>query len=564
MKYQQPFGISDPNASYINGDPSQARRGSIPPGMAIEGPQREVVGVISKSLLTPDDTDLLQLAKGVRSQALNYAVDSGATNTMVVALDPPLTAYTPGLPLRVKVLHTNTSVTVTLDAGGGTRPVVKMDGSTPAIGDLVAGGIIEVTYSGTVWQLTNFGGSGGGLGNVYQVNIPYVVDTGTVNHIVAAFSPAITTLGSGFICLVKIANTVTGPTDVTINAITAKAVKATDGGDLIPADLIAGDIAFMKYDGTQFYIDPDITILSNCTFNVPSTQFPTVDSVMRALKRKFIAPSATVTIQLSSGTFTPIYIYHPNADRIVLKGTMTTTAPAITDFSRTGNTPTIRAVDLITNLTMCRARYGTEIHFSTANIGQFSPGYQCGIINLGPGSPTIQDLLVTGDNIFAQYGAAAGVAGNFIIQNVAVCMSGAVGFNVNATFTGAPSFAFGNWTVGFDGNCNFRAPGHALSNASHGFLAGGAEILCTPAPVLSFSGPSHSECNGGNGMVADDRGTGFFFTAVSINNAGNDFWVGTLGFISVALATYNSIGNDGTGLIDTHRLDAGIANSWFF
>src|SRR5262245_53935904 len=123
MKYQQPYGITDVNAPYINGDPSIGRMGSIPPAAAFEYPMRELVNVISKSKLTPDDGDLQQTAKGVRSQAMNFVEDTGAVNAMIVSLDPALAAYTPGLPLRVRVLHTNTSSTVTLNAGAGAAVV---------------------------------------------------------------------------------------------------------------------------------------------------------------------------------------------------------------------------------------------------------------------------------------------------------------------------------------------------------------------------------------------------------------------------------------------------------
>jgi hypothetical protein len=46
MQYNQPYGISDTNASYINGNPSTGTMGSIPPAFSIEHPQREIVTVI--------------------------------------------------------------------------------------------------------------------------------------------------------------------------------------------------------------------------------------------------------------------------------------------------------------------------------------------------------------------------------------------------------------------------------------------------------------------------------------------------------------------------------------
>ena len=49
MRYNQPFGISDPNAPYINGNPSTGVQGSIPPASSIEHDQREVVEVIERA-----------------------------------------------------------------------------------------------------------------------------------------------------------------------------------------------------------------------------------------------------------------------------------------------------------------------------------------------------------------------------------------------------------------------------------------------------------------------------------------------------------------------------------
>jgi hypothetical protein len=46
LLYNQPYGISDPNAPYINGNPSTGTMGSIPPALSIEHPQREIVKVI--------------------------------------------------------------------------------------------------------------------------------------------------------------------------------------------------------------------------------------------------------------------------------------------------------------------------------------------------------------------------------------------------------------------------------------------------------------------------------------------------------------------------------------
>ena len=79
MKYQPPYGITDPNAGYINGNPAAGIEGSIPPAAAFEFPMREIVSAIQYSNFTPSDGDLQQLLKAIRSQFLNFVVDQGAS-----------------------------------------------------------------------------------------------------------------------------------------------------------------------------------------------------------------------------------------------------------------------------------------------------------------------------------------------------------------------------------------------------------------------------------------------------------------------------------------------------
>src|SRR5262245_18890161 len=112
MKYQPPYGISDPDAPYIAGDPTIARQGSILPPEAAEYPRREIVHVIEKNNLAPSDDDLFQLTRATRSGWVNWCIDTGSITVISVALDPPLTMYRAGLPLRVLIKNNNTGPTV--------------------------------------------------------------------------------------------------------------------------------------------------------------------------------------------------------------------------------------------------------------------------------------------------------------------------------------------------------------------------------------------------------------------------------------------------------------------
>ena len=105
MRYHQPYGINDPDAPYINGDPSIARQGSIIPAEAVEFPQREIIAAIEGAKMVSDDADLAQLLLAMRSQRMNYAVAIGGgvvpANTVAVEFDPPIgNSMTPGMLVR--------------------------------------------------------------------------------------------------------------------------------------------------------------------------------------------------------------------------------------------------------------------------------------------------------------------------------------------------------------------------------------------------------------------------------------------------------------------------------
>lgn len=66
MKYNAPFGAANPDAPYINGNPSIGVAGSIPPAESIEYPQREIVKAIIDAGMVPANEDLGQLSKAIR------------------------------------------------------------------------------------------------------------------------------------------------------------------------------------------------------------------------------------------------------------------------------------------------------------------------------------------------------------------------------------------------------------------------------------------------------------------------------------------------------------------
>lgn len=66
MKYLPPYGASDPNASYANGNPSTGTMGSILDIRVEEYLQREIQYVITQAGLSPTNADLTQLWQALR------------------------------------------------------------------------------------------------------------------------------------------------------------------------------------------------------------------------------------------------------------------------------------------------------------------------------------------------------------------------------------------------------------------------------------------------------------------------------------------------------------------
>ena len=153
MLYNAPFGATDTNASYVDGNPAAGIKGSIPPAAAIENTQREIVGVIADAGLTPSSSNLHQLALAIQSGKLNFAEDTGTANNLVVALARPPLTYSKGLEVVTKLLHDITGATVINVNALGNKPVVHSGGANLVSGDGAAGDLVGLRYDGANFQL---------------------------------------------------------------------------------------------------------------------------------------------------------------------------------------------------------------------------------------------------------------------------------------------------------------------------------------------------------------------------------------------------------------------------
>jgi hypothetical protein len=325
VKYNAPFGAPGSDDPYVNGDPSIARQGSILPAEAAEFPQRELVNFITDSDLIPDNNDLQQLTKSSRSQFVNFCVDSGAVNSLSVALVPALQAYKQGLPLRVVVANTNTGPTTINVNSLGNRPVVRSNGAQLESGDIRAGQIALLVDDGTRFQVMNYLGAIGGITNTYTIDIPYAEDTSpTANAVVAAYTPVITTVSAGDVILVKVANRNTGAMTIAINALAPLPIRRNDGQNLQANDILAGECILIEYNTSYFqmlrlvrsqvyfklsadltlYVRTDGNDLNDGSVNDSAHAFRTIQAAVNYVKNSFLIAGRTVTIQLGiAGTY---------------------------------------------------------------------------------------------------------------------------------------------------------------------------------------------------------------------------------------------------------------------
>jgi len=524
MKYVQPYGIADQDASYINGDPSIGRMGSIPPAEAFEHPMREIANVITKSMITPDSADLMQMAKGIRSQRMNFAEDTdGSPNTIQCVFDPPITSYTIGLMIRVRVLTSNTGAT-SINAGAGWAQIKKPNGAQVAANDIPAGGILDLVYDGAVFQIVNFVGYAIPVGppEFHPVNIPYGTDIGTANNIVVTFQDDIGVPAAGSIVLVRVMNTNTGPTTANFNGHGAHPVNAIGGTALIHSDVQPNQVYFMRYDGTVWWIDPSPTITQNVAFTVYTNA--QLDQLFIDLSRKRLQSNVYCTITLAQGVYSRITTYHVDADRIRLTGVMLGAVPTKYDFAKTGFTAAARDNDAAQNLYMLRTRYGTEVRFTQQD--------QYGIQHVGPGRITISNILVTNERNPTPAGLApascvcVAAGGSMYCAYVSVWGGNTYGFSAISSsidFTQCYSVAacYAGFATAMGGAMILYSAGSAPTGC--GAFGGGYGGIAFGGAALSLFDNNEFSFNASFGMHAFGLGSGSL-TASGNACVNNQYW----------------------------------------
>lgn len=93
----------------------------------------------------------------IQAGAPCYAAASGAVNALVITRTPAPAALAAGMEINVKVNVTNTGAATLNDTGLGAVAINNSDGTALFAGQLVAGGIAELVYTGSAWCLVSVG-----------------------------------------------------------------------------------------------------------------------------------------------------------------------------------------------------------------------------------------------------------------------------------------------------------------------------------------------------------------------------------------------------------------------
>lgn len=352
MKYAPPYDATTEDQSYVDGNPATGTEGSVVPAAAIENPQREIVNVIDYSDIIPASGDNTQLTQAVRSQWLNFAVDTGSVNQLSITLDPALGTYKQGLPLHVLAANSNTGATYLNVNGLGPRTIRRANGADLVAGDISAGGIITVVDDGTYFQLQNYLGGGPSTVNTYYTNVPYAEDSAlpaAPNTLIASFSDLWhNPPQAGDLILVKVANTNNGAVQLQITAPWAGtvALKRNDGAALEAVDLTAGEVILLEYHTTYWqmmrlvrsqvywrlsadltlYVRTDATggtdVGKDGSVNDANHAFYTVQGAINFVQQSMGIAGRNVTIQLGmAGTYTGgITVNYLNTGLITIMG----------------------------------------------------------------------------------------------------------------------------------------------------------------------------------------------------------------------------------------------------
>ncbi len=184
-------------------------------------------------------------------------VSGGSSNAYTLTPNRTITAYEGGLSFTFEANHTSTSTTPTLNVSSlGAKTITDQEGTALTIGDIVSGGIYEVTYDsgeGKFKLISSFVTSSGLVPFAYcRVSSGGTLQTGSLN--IASVSQTSTgtyvvTLSSGVTnnakCLTFATAMETGGNQISVNWTSSTSCTVTT---LVGGSGWNSDFSFLVYD----------------------------------------------------------------------------------------------------------------------------------------------------------------------------------------------------------------------------------------------------------------------------------------------------------------------------
>ncbi len=118
-------------------------------------PIGNIWNMILQSGITPDIDKLLDLARAVQAGKVKYGAAAGTANALTLTLSPVPASLTVGMVVSVLIATENTGAATLNVNSTGALPIRTMGGNAIQRGDLPAGSIVHLVYTGTAWL---FGG----------------------------------------------------------------------------------------------------------------------------------------------------------------------------------------------------------------------------------------------------------------------------------------------------------------------------------------------------------------------------------------------------------------------
>ena len=120
-------------------------------------PTAFIAGDFVDQFLTAGALGSLIQATQLQQQAGNYGIDTGLANAYAVTFNPGPASLTflIGVPLRILIANTNTGPSTLSVNGLAVTTIVYPNGTQLAAGALVAGGVADIVYTGTAYNVVS-------------------------------------------------------------------------------------------------------------------------------------------------------------------------------------------------------------------------------------------------------------------------------------------------------------------------------------------------------------------------------------------------------------------------